>query len=143
MAAEPEAADASAVWDPVEQVDRRFTGTLYYPGGRTAQVSCAFDMGLGSFFEVLGTKGRMSARTAVTQDTMTIAVTTSAQGAEDTQEWTMNRPLMFAAQADSFVELFRDGTPQPNHIDDALAQARVMDAIFEAARTGRRVYVEK
>jgi predicted dehydrogenase len=138
LEAEPEAVDAWAVWDEAEQVDRRLAATLYYPGGRLAQISCAFDMGVGSYYEVLGTAGRISVRMNVTTETMTIEMTTNGA---DRQEWPMSRFQMFARQADSFVESFRDGTPQPNSVDDALQQARVLDAIFASARTGRRVQV--
>ncbi|MCC2685784.1 MAG: oxidoreductase [Paenibacillaceae bacterium] len=135
MVAEPETVDAWAVWDEAEQVDRRLAATLYYPGGRFAQISCAFDMGVGTGFDILGTTGRISIRINVTPETMTIESLTNGT---DRQEWPMSRFQMFAQQADSFVESFRDGTTQPNSVGDALQQARILDAMFTAARSGQR-----
>jgi predicted dehydrogenase len=138
MDAEPETVDAWAQWDEAERVDRRLAATLYYPGGRFAQISCAFDMGIGSHFEVLGTAGFISVRMNVTPETMTIEMLTNGT---DRQEWPMNRFMMFARQADSFIESLRDSTPQPNSIDDALKQARVLDAMFASARSGKRTTI--
>jgi predicted dehydrogenase len=138
MEAEPDTVDAWAVWDKAERVDRKLAATLYYPGGRIAQISCAFDMGVGTYFDILGTKGRISIQINVTPETMTIETLTNGT---DRQDWPMSRFQMFARQADSFIESFRDGTPQPNSIDDALQQARIVDALFAAARSGQRAQV--
>jgi predicted dehydrogenase len=138
MEAEPDTVDAWAIWDEAEQVDRRLAATLYYPGGRIAQISCAFDMGIGTYFDILGTEGRISIQINVTPETMTIEALSNGV---DRQEWPMSRFQVFARQADSFIESFRDGTAQPNSIDDALQQARIVDALFAAARSGQRVRV--
>lgn len=136
MDAEPEAVVAQMELDPTWQVDRRFAGTLYYPGGRIAQVSSAFDMKLGSFFEILGTEGRIAGRMKLTPETMTIVLTI---GGEEQEEWPMDRFQMFALQAESFAEPILSGRPQTDRLDDAIAQARVIGALAEASRTRQRV----
>ena len=137
MDAEPEAVEASMVLHPEERVDKRFAGTLYFPGGRVAQISSAFDMRLGSFFEILGTERRIAAHMKLTPETMTIVI---ASG-DEREEWPMDRFRMFALQAERFGEQVLSGGPHVDALNDALAQAKVIEALMEAAHSGKRIEV--
>lgn len=134
MEAEPVAVEAEMTLDAVHQVDRRFSGTLYFPGGRVAQISSALDMKLGSFFQIMGTESRISAHMKLTPETMTVVVTAGDQ----TEEYPMDRFRMFALQAEHFTkqvfgEAEKDG--------DEAAQAQVIGALAEAARTRQRIAI--
>lgn len=131
---EPIAADGYAVIDPDHGVDRRFVGALYFADGRTAHIEAAMDMPHGSFFELLGTKGRLSADFTVTAQELTIRCRI---GTEE-QSWTTDRITPFRVQAERFAEaVFGQSVEHPG-ADDAVSQSLAMDALFAAARTGRR-----
>lgn len=133
---EPLTADGVMVVHPVEQVDSRFFGSLHYSNGRIAQVSSALDMGLGSFFELLGTRGRIKASMMITPDTMTI-VTDDGKSKE---EWPMNRLRMFALQADRFAGHVLSG--KSGMVDGAVAQAKAIEALVQSARLNERIRIE-
>lgn len=131
---EPVAADGYAVIDPDRGVDRRFVGALYFAGGRSAHIEAAMDMPHGSFFELLGTKGRLSAAFTVTAQELTIRCRI---GSEE-QAWTTDRITPFRVQAERFAEAVFGQSQQHPGADDAVSQSLAMDALFAAARTGRR-----
>lgn len=133
---EPEAVDGSMLVHPVEQVDTRFFASLYYPQGRIAQVSSALDMQLGSYFELLGTEGRMKVTMNVTPDTMTLI----ADHRDQRSEWAMNRLEMFALQADRFVEHIQAG--KQGIVDGAIAQAHVIESLVRSAELGSRIKLD-
>lgn len=133
MNAEPVAVDGRMEIHPVEQVDARFFGSLYFSGGRVAQISSALDMKLGSYFELLGTEGRIQTRMQLTPDIMTII----AHDGKAEQEWSMDRIEMFALQSDRFVSHIQQG--RSGIIDGAVAQAKVIDSLISSAEHNKRI----
>ncbi len=138
MDGEPEAVDCGMTIHPQTGVDMRCTGTLYFPGGRTAQISSSFDMGCGSFYEIWGTKGRLSVQFTVTADALTNTVT----AAGETKQWTTDRIEPYRWQVEAFADCILNRKPVPYGIGDAVANMKIIDALFEADRTKRRVAVQ-
>lgn len=138
MEAEPIGAEGRAEPDPDTGVDRRFAGTLYFPGGRAAQISSALDMRLGSFYSLLGDEGRIDVRFHVSAEELAI----EAQGpGEATARWTTDRIQFYTSQAEAFARSILEGSPPPLGPDDAVHQMRAIDALFQAACDGRRIVV--
>jgi predicted dehydrogenase len=118
-------------------VDVAFAGTLEYDSGLLASFECAFDVEVRSELEVLGTDGRLVVREPVRIETPGIEV------------WTpegMNRVHCDSAdpyrlQLDNFSAAIRGDERPLLGRDDAVGQARTLEALTESARTGSTVRV--
>ncbi|NEN83098.1 Gfo/Idh/MocA family protein [Paenibacillus elgii] len=138
---EPIASDAALDLHPLHGVDRRFAGTLYFAEGRTAQLDAALDLPHGASFELWGTKGKLQVELDVTAEELRIRCRLDNRW----EEWGTDRLTPFRLQAESFADavlLRKQGHSEDNDgAEEALRQARVMDALLEAARTERRVRI--
>lgn len=138
---EPQAAEAVWTIDERHGVDRRFCGTLHFAGGRTAQFDAALDMPHGSSFELLGTEGRLSAAFKAGPEKLRI----ECRIGEEEYIWETDRVTPFRRQAEAFAEeVLRMRTGEVISSDgggEALRQAKAMDALREAARTGKRIVI--
>lgn len=139
MEDEPTAVDSEMVLDPEREIDMRFAGTLYYPEGRTAQVSSAFDMANGSYYEVLGTQGRMKVDFQISPSTSTIIVTTG----EQSKEWTTDRIEPYVYQVEAFADSILNDRPVPYGPDDAVQNMRIIDALFTAHDRKKRTHLSE
>lgn len=137
MMDEPAEAVCEFAFDPRTNVDIRFAASLFYPKGRTAFVSSAFDMPIGSFYSILGTKGRIDVAFEITMQSLSIHV--SAGGRNNT--WTTDRIEPYVWQMEAFSEAILQKKPVPYGLQDALAQAKVLHALFESDRTKQRVRI--
>ncbi|RJF72940.1 gfo/Idh/MocA family oxidoreductase [Deinococcus cavernae] len=122
-------------------VDVGLDASLVYPNA-LAGISCGFDWGEASSqgFHVVGTRGDL--RMERPFDSHTSRSTTlrwQIEGQNFSQEFPPSNA--YARMVMHFQNVAR-GREQPLfEPDDALGQARVLDALFEAARTGRVVKV--
>ncbi|TVY07445.1 Gfo/Idh/MocA family protein [Paenibacillus cremeus] len=141
---EPEAAEAGAWLHPVHGVDSRFVGTLYFPQGKTVQIETFFDVAQGAYFELLGTQGKLRVDFRATTEVLEVVCTLNGG---TPRVWPMNRIEPFKRQAESFAEAVlnaRAGETRPaiaEALGYTLQQARVMDALLEAAERKCRVVV--
>lgn len=138
---EPLSASAEALMDARCEVDRRFAGTLYFSGGRTAVFDVALDLPHGAEFELIGTKGRLT--TTLAADSQAWTIRCRQEGSE--QGWSTDRVTPFRLQAERFAEkaLAGDwnGTVTTDGGPEAVKQARAMTALREAAAQRARVAV--
>lgn len=136
---EPVAVDASELRDEKHGVDRRFAGTLYFTDGRTTHFDAALDMAHGADFELIGTKGRLQAELRVNAEEWTIACRIGSLE----HAWTTDRITPFRRQAEAFAERAMAAAPSSCVAQklalDALAQARVMEALRLSAKLEDRV----
>jgi predicted dehydrogenase len=136
---EPSTAYAEAVYDgPGEGVDGRVSGVLRFDGDRLGSFDCAMDTASRSRLEAVGSEGRL-----ITTDPWhggaPDLVRVHADGAHE--------PLTVAAvdpYAREVEDLSRaigeDGTPRLGR-EDAVAQARVLEALYASVASGRAVDV--
>lgn len=143
MQAEPEAVECSLAVHPQYEVDRRFSGTLYYPGNKIAQVSAAFDMSGGTRFEIVGDGGTIQFSNVVTPDRMEslVRINSDKDGIEE-KTWTSDRIEPFRLQAEAFADAILTRKPAPRGSAEGVTHARILDALFESNRVGHRVKVE-
>lgn len=136
---EPIEAEGRFVFDPLLGVDLRFTGALYFNGGKSAHISSALDMKLGSFYTVMGTEGKIDVRFEVSPDYVRI----HAQGPSpsDQQSWTTGRIEFYTSQAEAFANSVINGNPLPYGVDDALNNQKVIDALFASERERKRIKI--
>lgn len=139
MNEEPIEADGCLVIDPSAKVDMRFTGCLYFPGGRTAGVSSAFDMPIGSYYTILGTRGRIDVTFRVSEDRITLHATCN----EETAQWSSDRIAPYVPQVREFANCVLEDRSLPYGSEDAVKQMRVMDALIASHHARRRVRIKQ
>jgi predicted dehydrogenase len=137
MGAEPVAVSA-AQRVAAEGIDEEFSGLLEFGDGRTASIHSAFTQPYRHEVELLGTAGRIRIPTAFVNrsDPLTIEV-------ESADGWqTVETPGddEYRLEVEDFARCVRDGR-QPEIVPhaDTLANMATIDALYEAARTHRRV----
>jgi predicted dehydrogenase len=129
--AEPEVASAQALlWSP--QVDRRMDAQLRFEGGRTAAITASmwsrtlFKMAL----RIEGERGEIRVFNPIAPhlyNRVTVRTPSGKTSERVTGEST------YACQLRAFVDHVRNGTPVPTGPADAIANMRVIDAIYRAA----------
>jgi xylose dehydrogenase (NAD/NADP) len=131
LAGEPLEASAHQVLGP-SGVDIRVAGTLVFAGGVLAQLDCSFDLPGRQSLEVIGCGGilRVAAPWAIDDPGIEYV-----HG--DEREWLeVARADRYRLQSDNFSRAVRGLEPQLLGRDDALGQARVIDALYRSAESG-------
>lgn len=137
---EPRAVTAQARWTP-GGVDLGLSGTLDF-GGTLASIDCAFDWGPAPTqrLTVVGTQGSLELDGAFESHNgapLTLRVRTKA--GERREAFALHNG--YAAMVAHFGRVVRGEEEARFPPQDAVRQARVLDALFAAAREGRTVTV--
>ena len=136
--AEPASVSATMHIGP-EGVDEEFSGVLDFGGGRSAQFASSFTQPYRHEVEILGTEGRVRIPTAFVNRSDPLVVEV-----EDREgEWrTIETPGddEYRLEIEDFARCVRDGR-QPEVVShaDTLGNMAAVDALYEAARSGRAV----
>ena len=131
---EPEGVSALAEGDPAYGVDIRGTLQLRFPSGRTAQAAFGFPYSYRNTYALWGSRGRLEvARAFSIPPTLNPSITLmTEQGVTAIPSQPGDH---FRLMIDTFCDAVRSSTrTDDGHEADALAQARVMDAVRESAR---------
>ncbi|MEO7715120.1 MAG: Gfo/Idh/MocA family oxidoreductase [Capsulimonas sp.] len=137
---EPLAASASAVMDSAMGIDTTTAALLEFANGETTLMDCSFTLYSRSTYEIVGSEG-------------SICVPKFILGAEEAGAWTLTHPDetweshsvaptdTYEIEIDAFSRklLGEDAAILP--IENSLANARVVDAIAQSARTGLRIQI--
>lgn len=117
-------------------VEEGVAATLRFKGGRTASFVCSYGAADRSHYEVVGTKGVIEVEQAYAHsETMT---TTLIKDGKRTRR-SFRKSDQVAAEVQYFVRCIRKRKePEPSGIE-GLADVRIINAIYEAARTGQQV----
>jgi predicted dehydrogenase len=137
-------AGAEPVVDSVEVrlrspgVDSDVRAELSFADGRTGSIGVSMLSGDDhtSGLRVRGTKGTVEVENPIAPHTGHRVVVRS--GPELRSEAVPSLPTTYAAQLAAFVAAVQDGTPFPTDVDDAVANLRVIDAVYETAGLPRR-----
>lgn len=135
MKGEPLEAGGKIYWDDRTEVDRRFVGTLYYSDGRSAHISSALDMNLGSLFSLMGSLGKLDVSFEITADQFILHA--DYKGKRHSYE--TGRMGVYITQAEAFAEYVWQGADPMPPLIDAMQNCKVMDALFQADRESRRI----
>lgn len=139
---EPRRAVSLVDRDPRLGTDRLTSAMLDFGAGRQASFTVSTQSVRFQRVQVVGTRGRIELFipfNAARGGQMRLAVDDGGQldGSGITVE-TLPACDQYQLQVEAFCRRVRDGTsPQPGALDDALAQARVIDALWQSERTGR------
>jgi predicted dehydrogenase len=140
--AEPQRAVALVDRDPALGIDRVTSALLDFGAGRQASLTVSTQSVRYQRVQVVGTRGRIEIFipfNAVRGGEMRLALDEGGllDGSSITTE-TLPACDQYQLQVEAFSRRVREGAdPQAQGIDDAVAQARVIDALWQSERTGR------
>ena len=133
--AEPSRVAGSVEYDPRFGIDRLASGILEF-GADTATFSCSTQLMPYQRVEVFGTTGMIEVESPFSPSpTEPAHLRHRHEGG--TEEIRVGPANQYTLQGDQFSEAVLRGTPVPTPLDDAVANMRVIEAVFASARSGR------
>lgn len=141
--AEPLRVTAQAHWHE-SGVDDLLVGTLEFPGGVLADIDCGFSVPVRRDYELVGTDGSLYVNRAYNpRDDYAGAVMHFGPDRELVKTYTTDRLDCYVLMVRDFCDAVLNGTPPLFPASDAIKQARVLDALYAAAREGGTVEVPR
>jgi len=136
---EPEVVSARS-WLRAPQVDRRTEAELRFADGRSAKIGCSLlsHTLLWTSIRVRGDGGEMRVANPIAPHFWNRLQVRSARG---TSSERVRGDATYTHQLRAFVDAVRRGTPVPTDPRDAIANMRVIDAIYRAAGLQPRGHV--
>ena len=131
LAGEPETAMATQVLGETG-VDLRVAGTLVFPGDVLAQLDCAYDLPSRQGLEVVGSEGTLRVPTPWGADEPGIVL----QRGDDVERVAIASADRYRLQSDNFSRAIRGLEPPLLGREDALGQARTIDALYRSGEAG-------
>jgi predicted dehydrogenase len=118
------------------EVDEMTSAVMRFPGERLATFTCSFGASDTATYRVIGTEGDLCLDNAYEYaEEMTMWVTTNGR----TREQTFPQQDQFAPELIHFSDCVRSGQEPAPSGREGLADVRVIEALYEAARAGKRV----
>lgn len=134
LAGEPETVFASQVIGPTG-VDVRLAALLRFRGDVIAQIHCGFDLPTESRLEVIGSRGSV-----VLRDPWHARKPGLEIRREDGSEWISVEPTnSYRLELENLADAIRGVSAPLLGRDDAVAQARVIEALYSSAASGAAV----
>jgi predicted dehydrogenase len=129
--AEPEVTRAEARLSS-PQVDRAMSADLRFSDGRTGRITCSlFSKSLvRASAQVRGVEGDMSVLNPIAPH---VYHRLKLRGSHGTRKERVTGRATYTHQLEAFVKLLRDGTPMATDASDAIANMRVIDAVYQQA----------
>jgi predicted dehydrogenase len=126
--------------DPAFGVDRLTSMMLEFPGGH-AIGTCGTQLAAGQGVSIAGTLGRIDIEIPFNappdRPTRIFVDSAAAPGSPARECIEIDTCDQYTIQGDLFSEAIRRGTPAPYPLEDSVKNLRVVDALFESARTGQ------
>ncbi len=126
--------------DPKFHTDRRFSGLLDLGNGRTSQFTVSTQSATHQRVHLFGTKGRIEITIPFNQP-QTEPITylthdgeTSLDGLDATRH-VVRADDQYALIAEWFSDMVRNEEPRATGLDDAIVNARILDALFRSEKT--------
>ena len=138
---EPTRAVALLERDPIFGTDRLTSGLLAFPEGRQLVFTCSTQLALTQKVTVLGTRGRLEIPIPFNAppDLPTRIVLDDGRDLADggREEIVIGPVDQYREQVDAFAETLLTGRPLETDLEDAIANMKVIDALFRSAASGR------
>ena len=126
--------------DPRFGVDRLASAILEFPRGH-AIFTCSTQLAPYQTVDILGTRGRIGIEIPWSmphdRPSRLLLDDSSRLGGQAAEEIWFSACDQWGVQCDRFSEAIAKGDPAPVPIEDAVANMRVIDALFRAAHSGR------
>jgi predicted dehydrogenase len=138
--AEPVRALGLVEYDPELGIDRLASGVLAFPDG-SATFTCATQLVPYQRVQVFGDEGRLEiVRPFNAPPDRDMWLVHERDG--ETEEIVIAAADQYAIQGDLFARAILDDAPVPTPLEDALANMRVIDAVFESGLRGEWVALD-
>jgi len=138
---EPQRAMALMDLDPVLGVERLTSGILAFPAGRQLVFTSALQLAAFQRVVILGSEGRIEVAVPFTPQkdhACRIVIDTGASLDGSSAEFEQFAPVdQYLLQCEQAAAIFRDAAQQEFPIEDAIANMRVIDALYRAGGSGR------
>ena len=138
--AEPERAVALLERDPTFGTDRLTSAMLQFPTGQ-AMFTCSTQIARFQAFHAMGTEGWLRFELPFTMEPdrpcRIMIGNGDLPGPLPAETETLDPVDHYTRQGDDFSRAIRDGAPLEFPLENAVANMRVIDAIFRSAETGR------
>lgn len=124
-------------YDPQFGVDRLASGILEFPRGQ-ASFTCATQLVPYQRVQAFGDEGRLEVVipfNAPPDSDLTLILERNGES----ERLTIAAADQYALQGEAFARAIGEGEPVPTPLDDALANMRAVDAVFEGSSSGRWV----
>ena len=131
LAGEPVTASAQQVLAP-KGVDVRLAGTLVFPEGVLAQLDCAFDLPDRQGLEAVGSEGSL----LVAQPWAVEEPGIELRRGDEVERIAVEHADRYRLQSENFSRAVRGLEPPLLGREDALGQARTIDALYRSAEQG-------
>lgn len=132
--AEPKRVLGLLEFDPQLGIDRLASALLEFPDG-SATFTCATQLSPYQRVQILGDQGRLEiVRPFNAPPDVDMRLRLERDG--DLEEITVPAVDQYGIQGDLFARSILDDTPVATPLEDAVANMRVIDAVFESGRTG-------
>jgi len=131
LAGEPQTVFGAQVTGPTG-VDVRFAGVMRLRGDVIAQFHCGFDLPTESRLEPIGSRGSIVVRDPWHARAPGLEI----RGEAGAQEVEIESANSYTSELENFAAAVRGDAPALLGRDDAVAQARVIDALYRSAATG-------
>src|SRR5215467_9552910 len=131
---EPNHVFGTVEYDPHLKIDRLASGILDFGGG-TATFTCATQLVPYQRVNIFGTTGRVEIEipfNAPANQPCKIWY----QHSDETEEIQVEACNQYTLQGDAFSQAILNNTDAPTPIEDAVANMKVIEAIFQSAKTG-------
>jgi predicted dehydrogenase len=139
--AEPERAVALIDRDPKLGIDRVTSGLLAFPGGGQLTFSCALQLASYQRVVILGSQGRIEVSVPFTpqKDYACRLLIDSGASLDGSSALFEQFPAVdqYALQCDQAAAVMRDEEQQEFPIEDAIANMRVIDALYRSGVSGQ------
>ncbi len=124
-------------YDPALRTDRLASAMLEFEGG-TATFTCSTQLSPYQRANILGTEGRIEVEIPVNAP-LDRPCRVWHQRGEELQEHTLEVCDQYEVQGELFSKAILDGKDVPTPLDDAVANMRVIEAVFKSAESGQWV----
>jgi predicted dehydrogenase len=126
--------------DPLLGIDRLASAVLEFPEG-SATFTCATQLSPYQRVQAFGDRGRLEiVRPFNAPPDADMRLALERDG--DVEEIDIPAADQYAIQGDLFARAILDDTPVPTPLEDAVANMRVIDAVFESGRRGEWVALD-
>ena len=134
---EPTRVCSMVEYDPTFKTDRLVSGMLSFGSG-TATFTCSTQISPYQRVNIFGTTGRIEIEIPVNAPAKRPCRIWYAHNST-TDELVLDTSNQYTLQGDALSRAILDGTPVPTPLEDAVANMRVIDAIYASGREGRWV----
>ncbi len=140
---EPVAVTASS-WTPAgdprfAEVEDNVAFTLHFPSGAMSNCLTSYSTHELRRLKLLGSTGWLEIENAFAYDGQRLRIAKLVDGRNEVTERTMPAKNQFAVELDHFAGCVKTGTPPRTPGEEGVQDHVVMEAIYAAAKTGRRV----